>query len=155
MIKKSSIFLTTWNLLYFRFSTLLAPPEVHRDLQTDNFNRSTGTEKSIFDEFSSTFKDFRWFLACNPIVCLQKSDQSQFSKKFKLEDFFYWKFMFESYQENYRAPLGTPGDVFSKSSRKSVTDFPRTLCSPTRGSWPNVLVWLQYQVITLSSLNKF
>ena len=40
----------------------------------------TSPEKSIFDEFSRSFKNFRCILACTPIVGLQKSDQSQFSK---------------------------------------------------------------------------
>ena len=31
--------------------------------------------------------------------------------------------MFESYQENYTAPLGTHGDMFTDSNQKSVTDF--------------------------------
>ena len=40
--------------------------------------------------------------------------------------------MFESYQENYTAPLGTPGDMFSESIQKSVTDFADIVCAPTR-----------------------
>ena len=40
--------------------------------------------------------------------------------------------MFESYQENYTAPLRTPGDMFSESIQKSVTDFAGAVCTPTR-----------------------
>ena len=65
----------TFDLTYFE-----SPRRCTETSRRTTLTGRTGPEKSIFDEFLRIFKDFRCILACTPIVCLQKSDQSQFSK---------------------------------------------------------------------------
>ena len=137
MMKKyfSSIFFLRSGIeLHFRFSILRAPVEVYRCLQANTFNRRTDSKRLNIDDFSRIFNDFRWFFGLHPNSLPPKIRPKSIFKKLVLEDFFFLnqKFMYESYQEKYTAPLGTPGGMFSDLNQKSVTDFHGALCAPTR-----------------------
>ena len=88
MIKKKSskFFWRSGISLYFRFSTLLAPAEVHRDLQTDNFNRSNGYRKVDFWWIFEDFRGFSMHFGLHPNSLPPKIRPKPIFKKFKREE---------------------------------------------------------------------
>ena len=82
----SKIFWRSGIYLYFRLCTLLAPAEVHSDLQTDNFNRSNGSRKVDFWWIFEDFQGFSIHFGLHPNSLPPKIRPKSIFKKFKLEE---------------------------------------------------------------------